>query len=175
MSAASKFSIATRELLTTTSALFRNLIIATAEGKNPNVTFPFAEIKLPRGTHPHPPNTDLEEVRNSVTLKFIGAPGGAIVAHLFNDGTIKTSVTMHAENNQRREEQTRLLAEESKFPSLNQTALRNEAYMRKMARIRNARMQTTWSIIQKQLEKSNAEEEYNRFLQAQAQQRAQAA
>lgn len=69
------------------------------------------------GTFPHPPNTDRWEVRNSITLQFNGTGNGPIVAHLFNDGTIKTSAEMHQENNERRARGERLAAEEGKFPT----------------------------------------------------------
>ncbi|EFE37875.1 hypothetical protein TRV_07466 [Trichophyton verrucosum HKI 0517] len=172
---ASKALKYTTELFNGCSPTYKRLLTMTAEGNNPHVTFPFKGIKLPRGTKEHCPFTDLEEVRNSVTIQFLGTPYGNITAHLFNDGTIKTSTMMHQENNRRREHEARLLAEENKFPHLNQTPLRTQAYNRKMAKIRNARDNSTWSIMKKQLEKATAEEEYSRFLQEQAEQRAKAA
>ncbi|PYI34356.1 hypothetical protein BP00DRAFT_433765 [Aspergillus indologenus CBS 114.80] len=162
-------------VLGSTPRVFVEHIRRIAEGKNPNVSFDFTEVKVIRGTFPHPPHTDLQEVRNSITLQFNGAPGGPIVAHLFNDGTIKTSAEMHAENNRRREEETRLLAQESRFPELGQTAVRKEAERKMMAKIREARMDNTVSIIQKQLLKDSAQQEYNLVLQSQAQARAAAA
>ncbi|KAK2809540.1 hypothetical protein FQN50_003808 [Emmonsiellopsis sp. PD_5] len=129
---------------------------------------------LYRGTLPHPPNTDRQEVRNSITIQFNGGPEGPIVAHLFNDGTIKTSMEMHAENNRRRAEDARLTAEESKFPELNQTAARMQADAKKMARIQAARVNASWGMINKQLEKDSAEQEYRVFLHEQAQERARA-
>jgi hypothetical protein len=124
---------------------------------------------------PHPPNTDRQEVRNSITLQFNGSPEGPTVAHLFSDGSIKTSAEMHLENNQRRNEDARLTAEEKKFPSLNQTVARQQAETRKMTRIQAARSNTSWSTMQKQLEKSSAEQEFQAFLQTQAQERTRAA
>ncbi|OAL73277.1 hypothetical protein A7D00_3052 [Trichophyton violaceum] len=123
------------ELINACSNLFQSHIKAIVEGKNPHVTFPFKGIKLPRDTKEHCPFTDLEEVRNSVTIQFLGTPHGNITAHLFNDGTLKTSTMMHQENNRRREQEAGLLVEENKFPHLNQTPLRTQAYNRKMARI----------------------------------------
>ncbi|EFR05428.1 hypothetical protein MGYG_08440 [Nannizzia gypsea CBS 118893] len=163
------------EVFNACSNIFQGHIRMIMEGKNPHVPFTFKSIQVPRGTKEHCPFTDLEEVRNSITLKFLGTPYGNITAHLFNDGTIKTSTMMHEENNRRREQEAMLLAEEKKFPQLNQTPSRTEAYNRKIAKIRNARDNTTWNIMKKQLEKHSAEEEYNLFLQAQAAQRAKAA
>ena len=136
-----------------------------------NASRPNANWSL-RGTFPHPPNTDRREVRNSITIQFNGAPRGPIVAHLFNDGTIKSSEQMHQENNQRRAEDERLTAAESNFPALQQTAARRLAERRMMARIEAARINLSWSIIRKQLEKDSAEQEYRLVLQAQAQARA---
>ncbi|QSS57724.1 hypothetical protein I7I53_11999 [Histoplasma capsulatum var. duboisii H88] len=82
---------------------------------------------------------------------------------------------MHQENNRRRTEDARLIGEESKFPALNQTPARKEAEARKMARIQAARMNTSWSVMQKQLEKDSAEQEYNQLLQVQALERVSAA
>jgi hypothetical protein len=132
-------------------------------------------IILSRGTAPHPPNTDRREVRHSITLKFNGAPGGPLVAHLFNDGTIKSSEQMHQEINQMTAEDERLTAAENKFPALQQTAARRQAETRMMTRIQAARNNDSWSTMQKQLEKQGAEQEYNLVLQTQAQARATAA
>jgi len=132
-------------------------------------------IILSRGTVPHPPNTDRREVRHSITLQFNGAPGGPLVAHLFNDGTIKSSEQMHQEINGRRTEDERLTAAENEFPALQQTAARKQAETRMMTRIQSARINHSWSIMQKQLEKQSAEQEYNLVLQTQAQARATAA
>ena len=126
---------------------------------------------LIRGTVPHPPKSDLEEVRNSLTLQFNGAPTGIVIAHIFNDGTIKTSTQMHKEINERSARDKRLTAEENKFPQLRQTTRRIEAKDRMMARIQAARSSISWSIIQKQIEKQNATEEYNLVLQMQAEER----
>lgn len=109
---------------------------------------------------PHPANTDCQEVRNSITVQFNGAPGGAIVAHLFDDGRIKKSDEMHAENNQRRAEDERLLAEESRYPGLAQTPLRKEAFTKMMGRIQGARTSAVLSTVQKQLIKYAAEGDY---------------
>ncbi|EER45322.1 predicted protein [Histoplasma capsulatum var. duboisii H88] len=79
--AVSRIQSATAEVLIAVPLQFRNLIYQTAAGNNPHVQFPFQEIRLIRGTRPHPPHTDLEEVRNSITLQFNGAPEGPIVAH----------------------------------------------------------------------------------------------
>ncbi|KAK2787078.1 hypothetical protein FQN51_003455, partial [Onygenales sp. PD_10] len=137
--ATNRIPAATAELLTGVPLQFRNFIFQTAAGRNPNVQFPFREIKLIRGTHPHPPNTDRQEVRNSLTVQFNGAPGGPIVAHIFHDGTIKTSHEMHDENNRRAAEEARLIAEENKFPALQQTAARKQAETRMMSRIQAVR------------------------------------
>ncbi|PGH36284.1 hypothetical protein GX50_00789 [[Emmonsia] crescens] len=118
--------------------MFRNLMLLTAEGNNPHVTFSFTELKI---------------IRSS---QFNGATGGPIVAHLFNDGTIKTPTAMHEENNRRKAEGT---------------TARKQAEARKMARIYTARTNASWSIIQKQLEKDSAEQEYQLFLQVQSQER----
>ncbi|KLJ11664.1 hypothetical protein EMPG_09663 [Blastomyces silverae] len=165
----------TLDLLQQVPVTHRNVFMQTAEGKNPHVQFSFQEMKIIRGTHPHPPNTDIQEVRNSITVQFNGAPGGALVAHLFNDGTIKASAEMHAENNRRRAEAEQLLAEESKFSWLQQTTTRKQAHARMMARIQAARINTSWSIMQKQLEKDSAQQEYNLFIRAQAKERIKAA
>jgi hypothetical protein len=98
-----------------------------------------------------------------------------MVAHLFNDGTIRSSTQMHEEINQRRAQDERLTVEENKFPQLQQTTRRRQAEARMMTRIQAARSNTSWSIVQKQLEKRSAEEEYNQVLQRQAQERATAA
>lgn len=81
---------------------------------------------------------------------------------------------MHEENNRWRAEDARLKAEENKFPALNQTAARMQADAKKMARIQAARANASWGIINKQLEKDSAEQEYRLFLQEQAQERAKA-
>lgn len=125
-----------------------------------------------RGTSPHPPHTDIHEVRNSITIQFNGVPGGSIVAHLFNDGTIKTSSEMHQELNQRREQDQRLAAEENKFPALGQTDNRRQAHARMEARIRALREDRRMSIMNKLLEKQNAQHEYREILRQQEQQRA---
>jgi len=132
-------------------------------------------IILSRGAAPHPPNTDRREVRHSITLQFNGAPGGPLVAHLFNDGGIKSSEQMYQEINQRRAEDKRLAAGESKFPALHQTAARRQAKTRTMTGIQAARNNNSWSTMQKQLEKQRAGQEYNLVLQTQAQARATAA
>ncbi|EEQ30225.1 hypothetical protein McanMca71_000515 [Microsporum canis] len=168
----SRIPAATAELLIGVPLQFRNLIYQTAAGMNPYVKFPFHEIKLIRGTRPHPPHTDRQEVRNSITLQFNGAPEGPIVAHLFNDGTIKTSREMHDENNRRAAEETRLITEENKFPALQQTAARKQAEARMMSRIYAVSDNSSLSIIQKQLEKDGAQQEYRFFLLRQADARA---
>lgn len=120
----------------------------------------------------HPPNTDRTEVRNSLTVEFLGTPDGSYLVHLFNDGTIKTREQMHAENNQRTATERRLAAEESQFPELGQTPVRVQAQARMLARISRLRDDRTMSIMAKQVEKSNAQEEYASVLRAQAQARA---
>lgn len=95
-----------------------------------------------------------------------------MVAHLFNDGTIRSSAQMHEEINRRRVEDGRLTAEENKFPQLQQTTRRRQAEARMMTRIQAARSNISWSIVEKQLEKQRAEQEYNQALQTQAQERA---
>lgn len=138
-------------------------------------------IVIPSGTTPHPPNTDQQEVRDSITVQFngipkaTGDPKGGLVAHIFSDGSIKTSAQMHAENEQRKKEDLHLTTEEGKFPNLNQTVARKQAEATKMARIRGARENKLWSTIQKQLEKNSAEQEYREFLSKQAQDRITAA
>lgn len=82
---------------------------------------------------------------------------------------------MHQENNQRRSQDETLIAEENKFPALQQTATRRQAETRMMSRIQAARSNNVWSIMQKQLEKQSAELEYQQLLQTQAQSRAAAA
>ncbi|WEW58673.1 hypothetical protein PRK78_004141 [Emydomyces testavorans] len=173
--ATSRIHAATAQLLIGVPLQFRNLIYQIAAGTNPHVQFPFQEVKVIRGTRPHPPNTDHQEVRNSITLQFNGAPGGPIVAHLFNDGTIKTSREMHDENNRRAAEEARLITEENKFPALQQTAARKQAETRMMSRIYAVRNDSSLSVIQKQLEKDSALQEYRLVLQSQAQARAAAA
>ncbi|OJD10515.1 hypothetical protein AJ78_08498 [Emergomyces pasteurianus Ep9510] len=143
---AGRISNTTREPMKTASPLFRDLVPTNCRWKEPSflqITFHFTELKIIRGTLEHPPHTDLQEVRNSITVQFNGAPEGPIVAHLFNDGTIRTSVEMHQENNRRNAEDARLTAEESKFPALNQTVARKQAEARKMARIQAAKMNTS--------------------------------
>ncbi|KAL2848821.1 hypothetical protein BJY01DRAFT_246197 [Aspergillus pseudoustus] len=167
MFAFATISNTTRELLKSVSPRFRDLIIQIAEGKNPNIPFPFME-----GTLPHPPHTDRRELRNALTVQFNGVAGGAVVAHLFTDGTIKTSTQMHTEN-QRRAKEERLAAEESKFPELQQTVARKQAESRMMIRIQAASMNISWSIMQKQLKAP--QQEYRVFLQEQAKEREQAA
>lgn len=129
----------------------------------------------PSGTLPHPPNTDRREVRDSITLQFNGTASGAVVAHLFSDGTIKTSFQMHAENNARRVEDARLTAAEAQFPTLHQTAARRQAEARMLARIQTVRMNPNLDPVEKQVEKDAAEHDYRVFVQAQAQARARAA
>ena len=82
---------------------------------------------------------------------------------------------MHQEINQRRAEDERLTAEENKFPAFQQTAIRRQAEARMMTRIQAARNNTSWSVVEKQLEKQRSEHEYNEVLQRQAQERATAA
>jgi hypothetical protein len=82
---------------------------------------------------------------------------------------------MQQETNQRRAQNERLTAEENRFPTLQQTPARRQAEARMMARIQAARHNNSWSVMQKQLEKQNAELEYNVFLHRQAQARAAAA
>lgn len=79
---------------------------------------------------------------------------------------------MYQEINQRRAQDERLIAEESSVPKLQQTAARRQAEARMMTRIMAARMSYSWSIIQKQLEKQSAEQEYYQVLHRQAQERA---
>ena len=97
------------------------------------------------------------------------------MAHLFSDGTIKTSAEMHAENNRRREEDQRLKMEEDRFPKLGQTAARRQAMARMMARIEAARRSETMTSMANMLEKQNAEQEYNQVLRNQRHARAAAA
>lgn len=66
----------------------------------------------------HPPNSDRFEVRNPITVEFLGTPQGTLLVHLFQDGTIKTREEMNAENNQRVAEDQRLSAEKISFPNL---------------------------------------------------------
>ncbi|PYI02577.1 hypothetical protein BO78DRAFT_376624 [Aspergillus sclerotiicarbonarius CBS 121057] len=168
MSSVSRMSNATAELVRSMPGPFNNLIHQIASGTNPQARFPFTEVKVIRGTFPHPPNTDRREVRNSVTVQFNGAPGGPVIAHLFNDGTIKTLEEMHQENNARQEQKARLAAEESRFPRLQQTVARQQAEAKMMSRIQAARIHPSMSIMQKQLEKQSAEEEYRQLLAEQA-------
>lgn len=123
----------------------------------------------------HPPNTDRLEVRNSLTVEFLGTAHGTILVHLFNDSTIKTRNQMHAENNQRVADDQLLAAEESRFPHLSQTAARRQAQARMIARIQALRNARGMSVIAKQTEKSNAELEYSSVLEAQLQARVAAA
>lgn len=78
---------------------------------------------------------------------------------------------MHQEVNQRRAQDERLTAEESIYPNLHQTAARRQAEARMMARIQAARNKQSWNVMQKQLEKQQAEQEYHQVLQRQAQAR----
>ncbi|OAL34540.1 hypothetical protein AYO20_06170 [Fonsecaea nubica] len=167
----SRLSNATRDLLKNIPGPFNALISQTAEGKNPHAQFPFHEVKVIRGTVPHPPNTDRREVRNSITLQFNGTAGGPMVAHRFNDGTIRSSAQMHQDINQRRAQDERLTTEEKRFPQLQQTTRRRQVETQMMTRIQAARSNPSWSIVQKQLEKQSAEQEYNQVLQRQAQER----
>ncbi len=95
--------------------------------------------------------------------------------HVFQDGTVKTREQMISENNARAAEDSRLTDEESRFPSLAQTAARRQAYSRVLERVQVLRQDSTRSMISKEVEKSNAFLEYRAFLHAQAQARAHAA
>ena len=87
----------------------------------------------------HPLNLDRMEIRDSITVEFVGTSSGTILVHLFNDGTIRTREQMHQESNQRAEEDRRLTAEENKFPSLNQTVARRQALATLLARVQALR------------------------------------
>lgn len=82
---------------------------------------------------------------------------------------------MHDENNRRAAEEASLIIEENKFPTLQQTAARKQAETRMMSRINAVRDNSSLSIIQKQVEKDSAQQEYRLFLQIQGQARAAAA
>lgn len=101
-------------------------------------------------------------------MEFLGTAQGTLLVHVFNDGTIKTREQMHAENNARAAEDSRLSTEESRFPSLAQTTARRQAHSRMLLRIQNLRNDRTRSIMAKEVEKSNAILEYRTLLQAQA-------
>lgn len=94
---------------------------------------------------------------------------------MFQDGTIKTREQMHREQNQRTDEQNRLMAEESRLPHLKQTAVRQQAYAKMLTRIDAVRRNMSMSVIAKQTEKANAEAEYRHILHVQQQERARAA
>lgn len=136
---------------------------------------PKADSPCLSGYVEHPPNTDRTEVRNSLTVEFLGTPTGSLLVHLFNDGTIKTREQMYAENNERMALERRLVAAESRFPQLRQTPTRAQAHARMLLRITRLRNDRTMSIIAKQTEKRNAEEEYETLLRAQARERSTAA
>lgn len=72
-------------------------------------------------------------------------------------------------------EDGRLSTEESRFPHLGQTATRKQAEARMMARIQVLRNDRSMSIIAKEVEKRDAEIQYESVLQAQARIRAAAA
>lgn len=79
---------------------------------------------------------------------------------------------MYAENNQRIANEQRLATEESQYPQLGQTAIRTQAHARMLGRIARLRDDKTMSVMAKQIEKSNAEMEYESVLRAQEQARA---
>ncbi|KAK3072465.1 hypothetical protein LTR53_006751 [Teratosphaeriaceae sp. CCFEE 6253] len=180
MALAGRISSHTRTLLLSTPKHFTNLVAEAAAGNNPNadavsnceLIICLELIDDDSGAQPHHPFTDLEEVRISITVQFNGVPGGAVIAHLFNDGTIKTREQMHAEINRRRQVDQSLTEEESNFPALGHTALRKAAEERRLARIRSVRSNHPMSIMAKQVEKSNAEEEYSSVLRELAEARA---
>ncbi|KXS94722.1 hypothetical protein AC579_9203 [Pseudocercospora musae] len=116
-----------------------------------------ADSSIGRGFVEHPSNTDRTEVRNSLTVELLGTPNGSYLAHLSNDGTIKTREQMHAENNQRIAVERRLATEEGQFPELGQTPVRVQAHARMLAQISRLRDDRTVSVMAKEVEKSNAE------------------
>ncbi|KAF2813564.1 uncharacterized protein BDZ99DRAFT_557459 [Mytilinidion resinicola] len=158
-------------LLTQIPNAFRSQILEIAQGTNPHVRFSFNELKIIRGTRPHPPHTDREEVRSSITIQFNGAPGGALVAHLFSDGTITTSTRMHEIRAERLARQQQLEAEESKFPLLKQSDIRSAAHATYMATINGIR-NSNWSQMEKVMRKQDAQAIYEALLQRQAADRA---
>ncbi|KKZ61112.1 hypothetical protein EMCG_04257 [[Emmonsia] crescens] len=83
-----KISLLTRGLLKNNSVVFQGIINQIAEGKNPHGNGA-ASTK-------HRSTRSSQFDYRSVQWR----PWGPIVAHLFNDGTIKTSTEMHEENNQ---------------------------------------------------------------------------